>query len=359
MAPWRKKLAIFFLTLMTTWIVPPNVVAYELAKADRERHSLFTGTLVPDYQTVTAAEISRQQARLAALAAGTATSRDEMLGEALRGLGLSYWHQLDRFNQVTAGNLGVAITRVPSMLKVSWDLNVSDQFGLPYSASIDRIKLNIIRDYNVPVAISADKLAGEKQFAFTSALTGTALEHNVLAQPFAGEAASAARVIQQANNLNKKVFTVTAANVNTIVPLLDLPAAIINDIRNAVNANIEVTVPESSVLLNGIEYFAYVKRDIDTSASEFYLDSRGGEMQNAALKATDLLLDGSAEAYKNVARPLADWLSLGELRSIINSSKVSECVSSQLLSNKSKLPAKPVACSRPGRPCYRQPDHGL
>lgn len=267
-------------------------------------------TLVPDYQTVTAAEISRQQTRLAALAAGTSTSRDEMLGEALRGLGLSYWHQLDRFNQVTAGNLGVAITRVPSMLKVSWDLNVSDQFGLPYSASIDRIKLNIIRDYNVPVAISADKLAGEKQFAFTSALTGTALEHNVLAQPFAGEAASAARVIQQANNLNKKVFTVTAANVNTIVPLLDLPAAIINDIRNAVNANIEVTVPESSVLLNGIEYFAYVKRDIDTSASEFYLDSRGGEMQNAALKATDLLLDGSAENYRNVARPLADWLNV-------------------------------------------------
>ena len=266
--------------------------------------------LVPDYQNVTAAEIGRQQARLAALAAAPASNRDLVLGEALRGLGLSYWHQLDRFNQVTAGNLGVAITRVPSMLKVSWDLNVSDQFGLPYSASIDRIKLNIIRDYNVPVAISADKLAGEKQFAFTSALTGTALEHNVLAQPFAGEAASAARVIQQANILNKKVFTVTAANVNTIVPLLDLPAAMINDIRNAVNANIEVTVPESAVNLNGVEYYAYVKRDIDTSASEFYLDSRGGEMQNAALKASDLLLNGSAENYKNVAKPLADWLNI-------------------------------------------------
>lgn len=266
--------------------------------------------LVPDYQNVTAAEISRQQATLAALAANPSSSRDVVLGEALRGLGLSYWHQLDRFNQVTAGNLGVAITRVPSMLRVSWDLKVADQFGLPFTASVDRLKLNIIYDYNIPVAINQEKIAGEKQFPFTSALTGTALEHNVLAQPFSGEAASAARVIQQANNLNKKVYTVTANNVNEIIPLLDLPAAMINDIRNAVNANIEVTVPECAVPLNGTEYFAYVKRDIATSASEFYLDSRGGEMKNVTLKATDLLLDGSASSYNTVAKSMADWLNV-------------------------------------------------
>lgn len=266
--------------------------------------------LVPDYQNVTAAEISRQQSKLSTLAANPSNNRDAVLGEALRGLGLSYWHQLDRFNQVTAGNLGVAITRVPSMLRVSWDLKVADQFGLPFTASVDRLKLNIIYDYNIPVAINQEKIAGEKQFPFTSALTGTALEHNVLAQPFAGEAASAARVIQQANNLNKKVYTVTANNVNEIIPLLDLPAAIINDIRNAVNANIEVTVPECAVPLNGTEYFAYVKRDIATSASEFYLDSRGGEMKNVTLKATDLLLDGSANSYQSIAQSMADWLNV-------------------------------------------------
>ena len=266
--------------------------------------------LVPDYQNITAAEIARHHSLLTTLAANPASSRDVVLGEALRGLGLSYWHQFDRFNQVTAGNLGVAITRVPSILRVSWDLKVADQLGIPFSASPDRLKLNILYDYNVPVAISQEKIAGEKQFPFTSALTGTALEHNVLAQPFAGEAVSAARVIQQANNLNKKVYTVTAANVNTVIPLLDLPAAMINDIRNAVNANQEVTVPESAVPLNGTDYFAYVKRDIATSASEFYLDARGGEMQNTSLNTSDLLLDGSAESYKNIARTMADWLNV-------------------------------------------------
>lgn len=270
--------------------------------------------LVPDFQNITADEINRQQSKLAALAKTPSVSRDVMLGESLRGLGLNYWHQLDRFNQVTAGNLGVAITRVPSMIRVAWDLNVADQLGLPFSASVDRIKLNIIRDYNVPIAINQEKLAGEKQFAFTSALTGTALEHNVLAQPFAGEAASAARVIQKANSSKKadgtdmKIFTVTAANINEILPNLDLPSSMVADIRNAVNANIEVTVPEGAVNLNGVDYYAYVKRDIATSASEFFLDSRGGELVNNTLTALDLLTDGSAEAYNKVAEPLADWL---------------------------------------------------
>ena len=257
--------------------------------------------------------LKAQMGKINALITSSSNSRDAVLGETLHGLGLSYFHQMDRFNQITAGNLGVAITRVPSMIRVSWDLKVADQ--LITTASVDRIKLDVIRDFCVPVAIKADNLAGEKQFAFTSALTGTALEHNVLTQPFNTEAASAARVIQQANNLQKPVYTVTAQNINEIIPLLTptFPTAAINDIRNAVNANMEVTVPESAVPLNGQDYYAYVKRDIATNSSSFVLDTlAGGEMVNASLKASDLLLDGSSANYKLIMTPMVDWLKVAE-----------------------------------------------
>ena len=266
-----------------------------------------------DYQTVTGDMLKAQMDKINALITSSSNNRDAVLGETLHGLGLSYFHQMDRFNQITAGNLGVAITRVPSMIRVSWDLKVADQ--LITTASVDRIKLDVIRDFCVPVAIKADNLAGEKQFAFTSALTGTALEHNVLTQPFNTEAASAARVIQQANNLQKPVYTVTAQNINEIIPLLtpNLPTAAINDIRNAVNANMEVTVPESAVPLNGQDYYAYVKRDIATNSSSFVLDTlAGGEMVNASLKASDLLLDGASANYKLIMTPMVDWLKVAE-----------------------------------------------
>ena len=268
---------------------------------------------VLDYQTITGDMLKAQMDKINALIASSSNSRDAVLGETLHGLGLSYFHQMDRFNQITAGNLGVAITRVPSMIRVSWDLKVADQ--LITTASVDRIKLDVIRDFCVPVAIKADNLAGEKQFAFTSALTGTALEHNVLAQPFNTEAASAARVIQQANNLQKPIYTVTTQNINEIIPILtpNLPTAAINDIRNAVNANMEVTVPETVVPLNGQDYYAYVKRDIATNSSDFVLDAlAGGEMVNASLKASDLLMDGSANNYKLIMTPMVDWLKVAE-----------------------------------------------
>lgn len=270
---------------------------------------------VLDYQTVTGDMLKKQMEKLNALISSSSNRRDAVLGESLHALGLSYFHQMDRFNQVTAGNLGVAITRVPSMIRVSWDLNVAEQLNLPFTASVDRIKLDVIRDFCVPVAIKSDRLAGEKQFAFTSALTGTALEHNVLSQPFASESASAARVIQQANKLDKRVFTITAANVNEILALSDIniPSAAVDDIRNAVNANMEVTAPECPVPLNSHEYYAYVKRDITTNASDFVLSKlAGGETVNASLKASDLLADGSAANYKLVMAPVADWLKVAE-----------------------------------------------
>lgn len=268
--------------------------------------------LVFDYQNMVAAAVNQEQKKLAAQANAAILTRDA-IGDVLHGMGVSYFHQLDRFSQIAAGSLNVAATRKPSLMKVSWDLNVADQFGMPYTATLDRIKLDILRDIHVPVAVKEGNTVAENQFTYISALTGVVLEHNVLSQPFNSEAASAARVIQQANNLGKKIYTISAQNVNAVLPLLTLPQVVLDDIRNVVNANIEVTVPEEPVPLNGVNYYAYMKRDIDTSAVEFVLGTLGGgEVINKSLKATDLLLDGSSSSYKAIARQMADWLNIAE-----------------------------------------------
>ncbi len=274
--------------------------------------------LVLDCQTTVPAMLERHKARLDAAALAlqndpSALTRDDTIGAALHGVGLSYFHQIDRFNQITAGSLKVAITRRPSMVRVVWDLNVAEQFGLPYTATVDRVKIDVDRDVNVPVAIAADDRAAENQFAFTSALTSTALEHNVLSQPFMASAASAARVLQNVNLLGGRIYTVTKDNVDAVCALLPFPAAAITDIRNAVNAGMEVTVPDRTGVVGTVEYYAYIKRDIDTSASEFVMDAiAGGELVNNSLKAGDLLTFGDATRYANIVKPVADWLKVAE-----------------------------------------------
>ncbi len=274
--------------------------------------------LVLDCQTTVPAMLERHKAKLDAAALAlqndpSALTRDDTIGAALHGVGLSYFHQIDRFNQITAGSLKVAITRRPSMVRVVWDLNVAEQFGLPYTATVDRVKIDVDRDVNVPVAIAADDRAAENQFAFTSALTSTALEHNVLSQPFMASAASAARVLQNVNLLGGRIYTVTKDNVDAVCALLPFPAAAITDIRNAVNAGMEVTVPDRTGVVGTVEYYAYIKRDIDTSASEFVMDAiAGGELVNNSLKAGDLLTFGDATRYANIVKPVADWLKVAE-----------------------------------------------
>ncbi|UDQ98297.1 RHS repeat-associated core domain-containing protein [Lentisphaerota bacterium WC36G] len=271
--------------------------------------------LVFDFQTTNAELLSMQQKKLQQIAQSTVNiGRNEAVSEILHGIGLSYFYQLDRFSQIAAGSTQVSTTRQPSLVKIGWDYSISYNADLPYLATLDKINLDVIRDIHIPVAIEMDNTAAENQFTYISALTGVILEHNVLAQPFNNEAISAARIIQKANAEGKKIYTITPDNANEILPLLNLfPAKILNDIKNAVNANIEVTIPEAAIHLNGKEYYAYAKRDIINSNAEFVLNTRGGgEASNNSLQAIDMLVDGNSGAYKMIAQQLSDWLIIAE-----------------------------------------------
>ncbi len=279
--------------------------------------------LVLDYQNVGGHALDRQRTLLALaeidLQSAISVDRERTIGDVLHALGLSYFHQIDRFNQITAGSLEVAATRVPSVVRVSWDLTVTHQFGLPFTATANRLVVDVGRDVHVPVAINRQDLPAENQFAFTAALTGSALEHNVLMQAFTPEAASTVRVIQAANADGIKIYTVTAANAAAVTPLLNLPAAAVSDILDAVNAGLEVTVPESPVSINGVSHYGYIKRDLDTSASDFVLDGlSGGQQINPSLTTADLLQESgasfqlAASRFLSIVTPVASWLRVAE-----------------------------------------------
>jgi len=215
---------------------------------------------------------------------------DQTIGDVLHGIGLSYFHQIDRFNQITAGSLDVAITRQPSVVNVAWDLRVTELYNdsnLPFEAASDRVRITVIRDVHTPVAIEtqeSDTFIPENQFLFTSALTASALEHNVLMQAFPGKGAgSVARVIRKANDPNNDpnvpIYTITTLeDANTLTenggPLENLPDYVKEDIKHAANADCEITIPKNPVQIANItdcNYIGYILRDIKTSASDFVL----------------------------------------------------------------------------------------
>jgi hypothetical protein len=277
--------------------------------------------LVLDYQNMTAAHLDRQRTRLATAKLGlqlddpTELTAADTLGTLLHAVGISYFHQLDRFHQVTAGSLSVATTRAPSLVRVSWDLTVGEQFGLPVTATADHIAIDVGRDALIPVSIASDDRAAENQFLFTAALTGSALEHNALMQPFFNEAVSTVRVIQAASKSGIHVYTVTSENIDTVTAVLEttLPDDTLSAVRNAVNAGCEVTLPASPVYVEGDEHIAWIKRDTTTGASDFILDNlSGGRQPNTSLTAANLILPGDTAPYQQLLTDLDNWLKVAE-----------------------------------------------
>jgi len=295
--------------------------------------------LVLNYQQTNSDIVAAEQAALATTSATlssadpSALDREAIIGQVLHGIGVSYFHQIDRFNLITAGSLGVATTRLPSMVRVAWDLSIDEQFGLPFAANANRVRIDVGRDVYVPVAITQDNTAGENQFMFTAALTSSAMEHNAIIQALNGEAASAVRALQAANADGAKTYTITSDNVDAITLLLEatLPTSVVNAVRDAVNAGREVTISEQPADLDGVSYIAQIQRDIDTSDSAFILEEvtastgtangaaarvTGGQQVNTALRAADLLAYNSApEAVSRYLQPVsttAEWLNVVE-----------------------------------------------
>ena len=142
----------------------------------------------------------------------------------LRAVGLNYFYQADRFAEITAGVLDLYAQRTPSLIRISYSLEVDELFGLPYTATAKTIKTAVIHDTFALTPISSTDtnvggavpsgdphIGGAPQrrslFTHINALTSSALGSNSLQQFFFENALSTARLFQVASETNNPVYT--------------------------------------------------------------------------------------------------------------------------------------------------------
>jgi hypothetical protein len=117
-------------------------------------------------------------------------------------------------------------------------------------------------------------------FMMASGMNSSALEHSVPEQMFSTpdnpvEAVSAVKAIQIAAEQGIPVYTVTQANVEAIMPVLSLDADVKGAISDAVNAGMEVTVPQTNINFHGVAIAGYIALDPDTGEGAYMIS--GGE----------------------------------------------------------------------------------
>jgi hypothetical protein len=221
----------------------------------------------------------------------TGLTKDELLGDLLYTTAMTYFAELDAFDFVKSRTMGVNDIRFPSEAIFKTSLEVEESFGVPVSAAVGSLSMDVDRILSLTKAKDADNKK-KLNFIISSGMNSSALEHRVPEQMFSTsensvEGVSAVKVIQLAAVQGIPIYTVTKNNVSKVIPQLQLDAVVINEILNAVNAGKEVTVSKTDINFHGWIGAGYIITDPTTGAGAYMIS--GGE--NGSEMNTDEMVD--------------------------------------------------------------------
>jgi hypothetical protein len=90
-----------------------------------------------------------------------------------------------------------------------------------------------------------------------------------------GQAISAVKALAIAQSQGQKIYTITPQNAGTALATLPIGGAVGTEIRNAVNAGLEVTVHEKPINAFGWSGYGYTIVDPETGAGAYLIEGSG------------------------------------------------------------------------------------
>ena len=194
----------------------------------------------------------------AAVTAGE--SGEPILGEYLNLLALNYLQELDSSRKMIAGTMKILDKNAMSELMVGVDLGVTYLYGAPLNVVING--LTIDADY---IASAAFDMGGDqtkvRRYRILTGVTSSALEHTVFEAITGGEAISAVKALQLANEQGIPIHRIDLSNISEKLHLLQLSNEVKADIQNCVAAGKVITVSERNVQLNNWNGVGYIVLD--------------------------------------------------------------------------------------------------
>jgi len=183
----------------------------------------------------------------------------EPVGEMLHQTALSYWGEVDAFNDVIAKTIGVRNLRHPSELAATAKISLTSLWGLHVYGTYKSRNIDVKLDNQ---SIMAKMIDSAKEFAYMqqSGANSSFLEGAVLDQLFGkniGDSISAVSAMKLANDQGIPIYGIDAGNVAATLPKLQVSQEIKDEVANAVNAGLTVQIPKTNISQlgwNGVGY---------------------------------------------------------------------------------------------------------
>lgn len=234
-------------------------------------------------------------------------TRDEVAGELLNLIALTYWYRLDRYASRLARSLEIKWIRMPSVLVAGSAWRVENGTLKMVGMFID-----IHRDYYIPIQKDGDKNK-ERAFMIETGLRGARLEYEVFEDILGVTAVSTAKIFEISQELGIPIVTVNSTNANVTIPDLEVSEYVKEKVMEAVEKGYIVLIPQRNIVINDWEGTGYYIIDPETGAMAYMLSEgiRGGWSWSSvwewAKSATDMLLTVAIDALK------VKWKGVGEV----------------------------------------------
>jgi hypothetical protein len=254
-----------------------------------EQDSIVNDIIVGSYYAigldlfkVSSVILERRKKKLERLLEKKQATKDEWLGELLYVTTLGYFYELDALDEITAKCSKVVNVRDISEAMTGIVLDVNFMFQIPRSVTVAGLMMDVDRRINRPFSTKGEKDI-TKSFMVSSGMLSSTLEAGIYEQMWNVPAVSTIKVLQIANAQGIPIFTISKANFEEVLPLLEVSKEVKGDIVNAVNSGRIVTVPKKNIFYEGYEGVGYIVLDPETGSAN-YLISGGVSGVKASLK---------------------------------------------------------------------------
>ena len=227
----------------------------------------------------------------ASLASGVPPTKEDVLGQLLTTAGASYWSHVDFLNRILAQTSKVVIGRLPSEGIYSLQLAVRFLFSVPFTATASGFVTDI--DHNVQIVGPKDGSQDrQRNYLIASGMYSSRLEASIYdllmnRQPTNG-GVSTAHILEFASRNGIPIFEITQANINTVLPLLNVSLPVRFDVINAIAAGKTVTIPQREVQIGGFRGSGYLVLDPVTGGGAYLIS---GGFAGGGFSVSDILTD--------------------------------------------------------------------
>jgi len=200
----------------------------------------------------------------------------EILSDLLYAGGLGYFGQYLNLSNILSVQQKGSTKLEFGYGSYGYEPNLNTFFGVPRAIESGGIGVNML--FTITAESQNGDLQSRNQLRFRSGLTSSALEHLTPEDMFSDQdnsvnALSAVKAIEIALIEGQRIYQIDSANVNSVMPQLNLDISVEDEIRDSVNAGRIVVTHTENVSVTGFTGSGYLILDPATLAGSYKIST--------------------------------------------------------------------------------------